>query len=223
MKNSKLTTLICGLIAIAATVIFYLLTFDNIFTIPMRWVSLMFLLVTECVGTLKALFVQKNFITQASVFTSIAHLVAVLILSIVFVNFFPLALKTYILLNILMLCALAAVDLFLLHFGKNVSASSKKLKQSQSVMDACHAKAQGLVVVYGQSEYKDDLVAIAELIKYSDNSELTDDEATILAKLGELEAQLKDGGEGVPNLIIEIKNVINLRSIKMKSLKRGGY
>ena len=223
MKNSKLTTLICGLIAIAATVIFYLLTFDSIFTIPMRWVSLMFLLITECIGTLKALFVQKNIITQASVFTSGSHLVAVLILSIVFVNFFPLALKTYILLNILMLCALAAVDLFLLHFGKNMSASNKKLKQSQSVMDACYAKAQGLVAVYGQSMYKDDLVAITELIKYSDNSELTDDETTILAKLGELEAQLKDGGEGVPNLIIEIKNVINLRSIKMKSLKRGGY
>lgn len=223
MKNSKLTILICGLIAIAATVIFYLLTFDNIFTIPMRWVSLMFLLITECIGTLKALFVQKNIITQASVFTSGAHLVAVLILSIVFVNFFPLALKTYILLSILMLCALAAVDLFILHFGKNMSAINKKLKQSQSVMDACYAKAQGLVAVYGQSMHKDDLVAITELIKYFDNSELTDDEATILAKLGELEAQLKDGGEGVPDLIIEIKNVINLRSIKMKSLKRGGY
>lgn len=223
MKNSKLTTLICGLIAIAATVIFYLLTFDNIFTIPMRWVSLLFLLITECIGTLKALFVQKNFITQASVFTSGAHLVVVLILSIVFVNFFPLALKTYILLNVLMLCALAAVDLFLLHFGKNMSASNKKLKQSQSVMDACYAKAQGLVVVYGQSEFKADLVAIAEQIKYSDNSELTDDEASILAKLGELETALKENAEAVPGLITEIKNAIELRSIKMKSIKRGGY
>ena len=223
MKNSKLTTLICGLIAIAATVIFYLLTFDNIFTIPMRWVSLMFLLITECIGTLKALFVQKNIITQASVFTSGAHLVAVLILSIVLVNFFPLALKTYILLSVLMLCALAAVDLFILHFGKNMSASNKKLKQSQSVMDACYAKAQGLVAVYGQSMHKDDLVAISELIKYSDNSELTDDEATILAKLGELETALKENAESIPGLITEIKNTIELRSIKMKSLKRGGY
>ena len=76
MKNAKLTTLICGLISIAATVIFYLLTFDNIFTIPMRWVSLMLLLVAEVIGTLKAIFVNKNIITQASIFTSIAHLVA---------------------------------------------------------------------------------------------------------------------------------------------------
>ena len=118
---------------------------------------------------------------------------------------------------------MAAVDLFLLHFGKNMSASNKKLKQSQSVMDACYTKAQGLVVVYGQSEFKADLVAIAEQIKYSDNSDLTDDEASILAKLGELETALKENAEAVPGLITEIKNAIELRSIKMKSIKRGGY
>ncbi|MBR5280203.1 MAG: hypothetical protein IKU26_04460 [Clostridia bacterium] len=223
MKNAKLTTLICGLISIAATVIFYLLTFDNIFTIPMRWVSLMLLLVAEVIGTLKAIFVNKNIITQASIFTSVAHLVAVLVISIVFVNFFPLAIRTYILLNILLLCAMAAADLFVSHFGKNISASNKKLAQSQSVMDACYAKAQGLVVVYGQSEYKKDLIEISELIKYSDNSELTDDEPAIMGKLGELESQLKENGENISALISEIKNLINLRTIKMKSIKRGGY
>ncbi len=223
MKNAKLTTLICGLISISATVIFYLLAFDNIFAIPMRWVSLMLLLVTEVIGTLKAIFVNKNIITQASIFTSVAHLVVVLVISIVFVNFFPLALKTYILLNILLLCAMAAVDLFVFHFGKNISASNKKLAQSQSVMDACYAKAQELVVVYGQNEYKKDLIEISELIKYSDNSDLTDDEPTIMEKLGELEAQLKENGENISALISEIKNIINLRTIKMKSIKRGGY
>lgn len=223
MKNSKLTILIAGLIFIAATVVFYLLTFDNIFTIPMRWVSLLFLLITEFIGTIKALFVNKNIITQASTFTSGAHLVAVLILSIVFVNFFPLALKTYILLNILMLCVLAALDLFILHFAKNASASDKKLAQSQGVMNACYAKAQELVVVYGNTDYSNDLNDIAELIKYSDNSELTDDEIAIMNKLGELEAQLKDNGENISVLIAEIKNAINLRTIKIKSIKRGGY
>ena len=223
MKNAKFATLICGLISIAATVIVYLLSFDKIFSVPMRWISLMFLLIAECIGTLKALYVRKNFITEASIFTSGVHLVVVLLLSIVFVNFFPLALKTYILLNILTLCALAAIDLLLLHFGKNASSYNQKLKQSQSVMDTCYAKAQGLVAIYGQSELKNDLVTIAELIKYSDNSELTDDEVAILAKLEELETQLKTGGEDILSLISEIQNIINLRSIKTKSLKRGDY
>lgn len=223
MKNSKLTILICGLISIAATVIFYLLTFDSIFNIPMRWVSLMLLVITESIGTIKALFVKKGIITQASIFTSCAHLAAVLVLSILFVNFFPLSLKSYILLNVLVLCALTVADLLILHFGKTASASDKKLAQSQGVMDACYTKVQGLTVVYGHSNYKKDLVEIAELIKYSDNSELTDDEADIIGKLDELEEQLKEGNESVSALITEIKNIINLRTIKVKSIKRGGY
>ena len=207
MKNSKLTILICGLIAIAATVIFYLLTFDSIFNIPMRWISLMLLLITESIGTIKALLLKKDIITQASIFTSCVHLAAVLVLSILFVNFFPLSLKAYILLNVLMLCALAAADLLILHFWKTASASNKKLAQSQGVMYSCYAKAQGLAVVYGQSDYKKDLVEIAELIKYSDNSELTDDEVAIMGKLDELEAQLKEEKESIPALITEIKNI----------------
>ncbi|MBO5909623.1 MAG: hypothetical protein J6Q67_07750 [Clostridia bacterium] len=223
MKNSKLTTLICGLIAIAATVIFYLLAVDNIFTIPIRWISLTFLLITECIGTLKALFIKKDIITQASIFTSCAHLAAVLLLSILFVNLFPLNVKTYILINILMLCTLAAVDLFILHFGKTASVSDKKLAQSQGVMNACYEKVCGLAVIYEQSDYKNDLVEIAELIKYSDNSELTDDEAAIFGKLEELESQLKEANESIPALNTEIKNAVNLRTVKIKNIKRGGY
>ena len=90
-------------------------------------------------------------------------------------------------------------------------------------MDACYAKAQGLVIVYGQSEYKKDLIEISELIKYSDNSGLTDAEPTIMGKLEELEVQLKENGANISALISEIKNIIYLRSIKMKSIKRGGY
>lgn len=223
MKNSKTTILICGLLAIMATVVFYLLTFDTIFNIPMRWVSLLFLIIAECIGTLKAMSLKQDIISQASVYTSVLHIIAVLILSIVFVNFLPFAFKPYLLLNILMLCALAAIDLFISHFGKNASADDKKLAQSQNVLLTCHAKVQSLVTVYGQSEYKNDLVAIADLIKYSDNSDLTGDEMVIMNKLDALEAQLKEEGADIQSLITEIKNAIDLRSIKMKTTKRGGY
>ena len=223
MKSAKLTTLICGSIAIIATVIFYFLFFDDIFTLSIRWISLTFLLVSEVIGIIKVLLLKKDITTQTSILTSCAHFLAVLIISILFINLFPLNLKNYILLNVLMLCALATVDLFILHFGKNMSASNKKLALFQGVMDTCYAKAQGLVVIYGQSNYKNDLIEIAELIKYSDNSELTDDEATIMGKLDELEAQLKEDNENIPSLITETKNAINLRSVKMKSIKKGGY
>ncbi len=222
MKNTKLTTLICGLIAMAATVIFCLLAFDNIFAVPMYWVSLTFLLVSEVIGTLKAIFANKNVITRASIFTSVAHFAAVSVISIVFVNFFPLSLKTYILLNILLLCAIAEADLLVLYFGNNVSESNKTSANRRATMDACYAKARGLAVLYGQSEWKKDLIEIADLIRFSDNSELTDDECAVMKKLGELETQLRGNGENVSALISEIKNTIDLRTVKTENIKRGG-
>ena len=90
-------------------------------------------------------------------------------------------------------------------------------------MNACYSKAEGLVAVYGQGDYKKELVNISEMIRYSDNSDLTDDEATIMSKLEELETQLKDNADTIPALITEIENAIKMRSIKIKSTKRGSY
>ena len=223
MKSSKLTLLITGLIAIIATVIAYFLIFDDIFAVKMRWISLIFLLIAEIIGIAKALLLRKDIITQASILTSVIHFIAVLLISILFIGIFSSAVKAYILLNILALCALAAIDLFILYFGKSISENNRKLAQSQGVIDACYAKVQSLAVIYGQGNYKNDLIEIADLFKYSDNSELTNDEAAIISKLDELEARLKEESESVPELISEIKNAINLRTIKIKSIKRGGY
>ena len=223
MKNAKLTTLICGLIAIAATVIFYFLIYDNIFSPPIRWISLLFLIIAQSIGIAKALLAKKDLITQASIFTSCAHFVVTIIISILFLTLFPLKIKAYILLNLLALCALTPVDLFLMHFGKSLSSSNKKLAQSQGIMSACYAKAQTLVALYGQGKYTKNLLEIAELIKYADNSALTGDEATVMDKLEKLDQLLKENDEHSPALIDEIKITINMRTIKMKNIKKGGY
>lgn len=223
MRNSKLTALVCSLVAILATVIFYIFAFDTIFRIPMRWISLVFLLITECIGTIKSLLIRKSIISYASIFSSAIHLGLVVVLSLIFVNIFPLLIKTYILLNILLICALAIVDLFLSHFGKTLSASNDSLKKSQAVMDTCYIKAQELVILFESSPYKKDLEEIVELIKYSDNSALTDDEAIILSKLEELSIALTNGDEKASSLIAEIKSTIKIRTIKIKSIKRGGF
>ena len=102
-KNSKGIALICGGTSVAAKIIFYLMTFDNIFTIPMRWISLMFLIFTEGIGTVKALNIKKSIFGVSNIITSLFHLGIVLVMSIIFVNIFPLFIKTYILLIFLKL------------------------------------------------------------------------------------------------------------------------
>ena len=54
MKKSRYIALICGGVSIVVTVMFYLMTFDNIFMAPMRWISLLFLIISEVIFIIKA-------------------------------------------------------------------------------------------------------------------------------------------------------------------------
>ena len=85
----------------------------------------------------------------------------------------------------------------------------------------CAAKAQNMATVYAQTPYARALVEITELLKYSDNSELTGDEMPIMNKLDELEISLSQGTDNVGALITETQNLIKLRSLKMTNIKRG--
>lgn len=223
LNKSKHVALICGIVSIAVTVIFYLLTFDNIFTIPMRWVSLMFLILAEVIGTIKAFAFKRSIFGVSNIVTSIVHVIVVLMFSIIFVNIFPLLIKKYILLNILALCVLLLVDVVIVFFANGVATQNSKLNESQSVMGCCVEKATSLYVEFDDTDYKKDLEEIVELLKYSDNSCLTQDEMTIMNKLDEVQVLLKNNDDDIAEKIIEIKNAIKLRSIKVASSKRGSY
>ena len=163
LSKSKYIALICGAISVAVTVIFYLLVFNNIFTVPMRWVSLMFLILAEGIGTAKAFKVRRTIFGVSNLVTSAAHIAFVLLLSIIFVNLFPLAIKTYILLNILALCVLLLVDVVIVFFTNNVTSQNNKMKESQSVMGCCVEKAASLCVEFSDTDYKKDFDEIVEM------------------------------------------------------------
>ncbi len=223
LKNSKGIALICGGTSIAATIIFYLMTFDNIFTIPMRWISLIFLIFTEGIGTIKALNIKKTIFGVSNIITSIFHLGIVLLMSIIFVNIFPLLIKTYILLNMLALCVLLVVDVVIIYFGGYVASKNKILAENQSVIESLYTKAKELYIEYKETEYKKDLDEIFEMLHYTDNSTLSNDEVTILNKLEELQELLSKDDDQVPQKITEIKNAVKLRSMKIRNSKRGSY
>ena len=223
LKNSKAITLICGATSIVATVIFYLLTFDNIFTIPMRWISLMFLILVEGIGTIKALFINKSIFGVANIIASLFHLGIVLVMSIIFVNIFPLFIKAYILLNLLALGVMLAVDVIIIYFAEYIGTKNKVLSKNQAVVDSLCTNAKGLAIEYRESTYSKDLDELSELLKYSDNSALSNDEVMISEMLEELRKLLSDNDESIPQKISDIKNAIKLRSLKNKSTKRGSY
>ena len=222
-KNSKVTVLVCSAIVLAATAALYMFVFGNIFSVTMRWVTLLFLIAAELIGACKLLFAQKTVFGMANITTSLIHIGLVFLVSMIFVNALPSKVAMYVWLNVFMLCALAAVDMVLVHSGGRIAAGNAKLAESQAVVASCHTKAQNLCVEYRGGSYIKELSEIAEMIKYSDNSVLTNDEMPILNGLEQLREMLAGDDPGVPEKITEIKNLIKMRSIKVASQKRGGY
>lgn len=224
VRNSKPIALICGAVSIAVTVIFYLLIFGNIFTIPMRWISLIFLVLAESIGTAKALNIKKSIFGVANIITSLFHIGIVLVMSIMFVNVLPLFISKYILLNILGLCVLLAVDVIIVCFGEHTDDKNSELTENQAVMDSLYTTAKSLAIENSESAYGKSLDELSELIRYSDNSALSNDEVLISEKLEELQEVLStDDCESVPRRISDIENIIKLRSLKIKGVKRGHY
>lgn len=223
LNKSKNIALICGAVSMTVTIIFYLLTFNNIFIVPMQWLSLVFLILAEAIGTIKAFTFKKSIFGVSNITTSIIHVIVVLIVSIIFVNIFPLLINRYILLNILALCILLIVDVLMAFFTNHITTQNSKLDHSQSIMGCCVEKGTSLCVEFNDTEYKNELEEIVELLKYADNSCLSHDEINIVHKLDELQLLLKNNDEGISEKIIEIKNEIKLRSIKVSSTKRGNY
>lgn len=223
LKKSKAVTLICGAISIIATIIFYLLTFDNIFTVPLRWISLIFIVLTEVIGTVKALCIKKSIFGVASISVSLFHLGAVLIISIIFVNTYPTLIKKYVLLNLLALIVMLAADVLIIYFGESIRNKNNTLSENQAVIDSLYTSAKALEIEYRESTYSKNLNELSELLKYSDNSTLSNDEVAISEMLDELRKLLSDNAEGIPQKISDIKNTIKLRSLKIKSTKRGNY
>ena len=222
LKKSNTTLLICGLTSIAITILLYLLTFDYIFNIPIRWISLCFLILSEVIGTFKALKTKKSIFGVSTIITSIIHIFVVLILSILIINTLPIAINRYIIINILLICILLIVDISILKFDTHVSNQNTKLDESKLIIENCITKSSSLALKYSDSDYKKDLDEIIDLLKYSDNSCLSDDEISILNKRDEVDLLLKNNTDASKE-IIEIKNIIKMRSIKISNTKRGSY
>ena len=211
-KSSTITVVICGLAAMFATVVFYLLAFDNIFTIPMRWLSLTGLLLVEIFGTVKALTVNRNIMGVTQIVTGGLHLAATLVLSIVFVNLFPLLIKEYILLSILMFIVVAVVDVLLLYFNEKSQSAAQNYAATASVIDMCEAKARQLWVENKETAFGSQLESIVEMLTYANKAVASINDSDLVAKIDELSTLISNNeNDKVTEVTKQIQNMLKLR------------
>ncbi len=219
-KSSTITVVICGLAAMFATVVFYLLAFDNIFTIPIRWLSLTGLLIVEIIGTTKALTVNKSILGVAQIITGGLHLLAALVLSIVFVNLFPFLIREYILISLLLLIAVAVIDVLLLYFNGKAHDAHQKHAESAAVIDACEAQARKLLVENAEAEFGSQLKTVVEMLTYANRGMACSNDNELLTKINEIAVLVSDGE--TEKIFDAIKQVQNLLQIRKELTKKTG-
>ena len=216
-RNNALIILIATCILIITMTLFYLLTFNNIFTFPMRWISLLFLVLVEVVGLVVILNTRRNIIGTAIITLAILHLVIVFVISLLYVNVLPFDIIRYVIINILIFAIILYI--LLANFSMKSQLSNVNYKVGNTMLSEIFTSIKDLSLTYSNTEYKKDLEELIEFIAYKRVVNLTGYENDILERINELKASLKNSDESkIKEDIKEIRNLFEIISNNGKKI-----
>lgn len=219
-RNNALIILIATCILIITMTLFYLLTFNNIFTFPMRWISLLFLVLVEVVGLVVILNTRRNIIGTAIITLAILHLVIVFVLSLLYVNVLPFDIIRYVIINTLIFAIVIILYILLANFSMKSQLSNVNYKVGNTMLSEIFTSIKDLSLTYSNTEYKKDLEELIEFIAYKRVVNLTGYENDILERINELKASLKNSDES--KIKEDIKKIRNLFEIISNNGKKIG-
>ena len=219
-RNNALIILIATCILIITMTLFYLLTFNNIFTLPMRWISLLFLVLVEVVGLVVILNTRRNIIGTAIITLAILHLVIVFVISLLYVNVLPFDIIRYVIINILIFAIVIILYILLANFSMKSQLSNVNYKVGNTMLSEIFTSIKDLSLTYSNTEYKKDLEELIEFITYKRVVNLTGYENNILERVNELKASLKNSDES--KIKEDIKKIRNLFEIISNNGKKIG-
>ncbi len=218
-RNNALIILIATCILIITMTLFYLLTFNNIFTFPMRWISLLFLVLVEVVGLVVILNTRRNIIGTAIITLAILHLVIVFVISLLYVNVLPFDIIRYVIINILIFAIVIILYILLANFSMKSQLSNVNYKVGNTILSEIFTSIKDLSLTYSNTEYKKDLEELIEFIAYKRVVNLTGYENDILERINELKASLKNSDESkIKEDIKEIRNLFEIISNNGKKI-----
>lgn len=219
-RNNALIILIATCILIITMTLFYLLTFNNIFTFPMRWISLLFLVLVEVVGLVVILNTRRNIIGTAIITLAILHLIIVFVISLLYVNVLPFDIIRYVIINTLIFAIVIILYILLANFSMKSQLSNVNYKVGNTVLSEIFTSIKDLSLTYSNTEYKKDLEELIEFIAYKRVVNLTGYENDILERVNELKASLKNSDES--KIKEDIKKIRNLFEIISNNGKKIG-
>lgn len=214
--------LLCGLISILATIILYLIVFDNIFIFPIRWVSLLCLLIVEGLVTVKAYKVRIGVWNESIITIAVLHLIVALVSSWLFINIFPLLVRQYILLNLFLIAITAIIDLIVFRISEKSSINNAKYSEASNRIDECLLKSRQLLLEVRDPDLQMEIGEIIESLTYSNRSGTSGNESSILEKIDMLHDMIhSDNYDDARRTMAEVKHELKLRVEQLK--KRGKF
>lgn len=225
-KHKNIAVISCLLVMLSTTLVFFLL-FENLFDVKIQWISLLFLLLSEAILMVKFLLIRKQtIIADAHITSSIIHIVISSLVSALFVTFIEESVKLFVLINVVSLSVLIISDLLIYCTQYHTAENGNEQLNAQDMIYRCISQVQQLSLRHKGTSFYTDLCKIEELLKYSDNTAITGDEAKIGALISELSILLED--TCVDSALIYAKTnaimaAIQGRTAQMKVIKRGKY
>lgn len=205
---------ISGILVIVTTIILYTLLVENFFKIPMAYITLVSVLVSEAIATV-ALFFANGYKSTiiASVFG--AHALVLIVISIFYINIFPFAFIGFSVVYLLSLVAAILPILWILQ----LRPSSKEFQNAKINMSKIRALVNSMINSDVCKAYREELKKLDENLRFSDDSVVDEMDKEIEAKITMLSERVSDPDFDVLNAISDINNVIKQRNFVVKNKK----
>lgn len=116
--SKKVAIGLSGTIGIFITLLMYFLFVERLFEVPVKWLSMIFVLLSELIAVIKGMIIKKGIISVARLTTGVLAFILTVLTAVLFVNMFIESIKGFIFMNALFLALEAIVDTLLEYLSK---------------------------------------------------------------------------------------------------------
>ena len=228
----RVSVIIIAVIVIAITVSVFFLVTDSP-RAAMDWTALTFVLVSEIAMLGSALYLTMSLsesnkrIIRAGVFSTLVIYWAMSVLLMLIRNVFIDSPNTFVIVNIILIGAVAIICILLNVTAAKVGDYDRKKGDTMLFLQSVEKTMFAMKSNTAYSEFKTRLDSLYEKVKYSDKVGSSSQDRTILDEVVGLEAALggsaEDRNEKVENAISQLEFHLKQRNMELGQGKRGGF
>ena len=221
---------IVGIIVVTFTMIsFFLLGIEKS---PLYISALMFLLISEIALFGGLIWLGQSGENHSKIFLRIGFMLtlglyfAVTLITVLLAGIFYDNVNLFILLEFSIIVVFAIILIVVFAFSRRIGKSDNSIMAAKNFMETCEKRIQYLLVDARNSDYKQNLNSVYEIIRYSDKIGESSLDSQIETEIAHLEVALKTDERDIERINIILSNIssfVKQRKVDINQSKRGGF